>query len=83
MVNKFEFNPFTNNLDYVKVGEVLVGSLPSNPIQGQMVLNTLNNNLYIYYDGWQLLHSFSTSQLLLLENGDSILLENGDRILKG
>lgn len=60
----------------------LVTSDPASGSTGDMIINTTDDGLKIYYAGsWQTLHTLTATQYILLEGGDNLLLETGDIIL--
>lgn len=63
---------------------LVVTANPATGETGQMILNTSNHSIYIWYLGeWRLLHTITvTEEYLLLETGDYILQENGDLIIR-
>ena len=62
-----------------------VSSDPATGKTGQIILNTTDHKIKVYYDdSWQTLHTLTSgeeSYNILLESGDALLLENGDNIL--
>ena len=75
-----KINPFTGKIDLVSSGTGAVtvsSSFPASGTDGEFLLNTATNGLYIWAsDQWQLLHSLIND--ILLETGDHVLLETGD-----
>lgn len=52
---------------------------PVSPDEGELFLNSSDNELKIFYLGqWNILHSFTFPYIRILENGDIRILENGD-----
>jgi len=81
----FKFNPLTNNLDLVNTQNIpTYSTAPSNPLNGQMYIDSTTDSLMMYYDGnWNTLHNLvpGVDYYLLLETGNNILLETGDKII--
>lgn len=81
----YKFNPLVEDeLDYYEHGALTVTSDPASASVGDIILNTTDGKMKIWYDStWQELHSFSVEDTILLENGDNFLLENADNLLIG
>ena len=78
---KFTFNPLTDNLDLVNTIEK-VGSDPASGSEFDLIFNTTDNSMKIYYDStWHILKTLTIPDRLLLESGFIIDLENGDELL--
>ena len=81
---KYVFNPFTGNLDvFNDLYQGVLASEPSNPKDGWMYINSVNNTLYVYYGyNWQVLHVLDQGTLsyFLLESDDTLLLESGGKL---
>lgn len=62
----------------------ILGTAPSNPIEGWSYIDLSDNKYYIFYGGaWQVLITLTppTDSFFLLENGFSLLEENGDFLI--
>ena len=76
----YKYNPFSSKLDYY--GNVIdeFVTAPSNPYQGQMYANAIDDTVNIWFGNvWQVLHTLVSSSVLL-ENGNYLLLESGFKI---
>ncbi len=74
----YTLNLYTGRFDYYrKVFDEFI-TAPSNPYQGQVYTNAIDNNVYIFFGGsWQVLHTLVSTDLLT-ETGDLLLLERGN-----
>lgn len=65
------------------MGVSLVAVNPVTGTDGEIILNTSDDTLYIWYLGaWRTMLTLTiTAYFMLLETGDKILLETGDKII--
>lgn len=79
-------------IDYI-IGDALMHSHPldsvtSDPASGttgQLILNTTDDTIKVYYAGsWQTLHTLTSAaaSYLLQETGDFLLQETGDKFIQ-
>lgn len=75
------------------IGDVLMHSHPLDTVtsdpasgeDGQLILNTTDDTIKVYYGGsWQTLHTLTPAvdYYLLQETGDFLLLESGDKFIQ-
>ena len=57
-------------------------NVPTNPYQGQTYVDAITGEVLAYWGAtWQVLHTLTPADALLVEAGDLLLQENGYKIL--
>jgi len=80
---KIIFNPLLEDgFQYIKETIRVVSSDPTNADDFDIIFNTVDNQIKIYYGSlWYVLHTLTILGTLLLETSDKLLLETGYKIL--